>query len=201
MSLTNAKLVFSELRLLLLPWGMSLLFPMPMLLVGGESASSDLATLYIGIGAAWLVGEAFRRENKPPQSACRARIFAVLVFLAINVLAFWVMGGIGPIQSNIPWPLLCFLAVIPAVGLIPWLVLRIGHPHAALVVAGLIVGSIKICGCIVARIVYGPDFIALGYVSADWTTAKLMISVMWGGTILVSALTARLWYRELVPSL
>ena len=52
----------------------------------------------------------------------------------------------------------------------------------------MIVGTIKIVACGVARIVYGPDFIALGYVAGDWQTAKLMISIMWTGTVAVSIL-------------
>ena len=33
----------------------------------------------------------------------------------------------------------------------------------------------KLAACIVARIVYGPDYIAQGYVSADWRAAKLVL--------------------------
>ena len=56
----------------------------------------------------------------------------------------------------------------------------------AIVLGALTVGLIKIGACVVARLVYGPDYIAQGYVSADWQTAKLMISLMWTGTLLIS---------------
>jgi hypothetical protein len=61
----------------------------------------------------------------------------------------------------------------------------------------LIVGSIKLAACVVARLTYGPDYIALGYVSADWNSAKLMISLMWSGTVLVSVIAAIACYYRL----
>ena len=78
----------------------------------------------------------------------------------------------------------------------PWLTLRLRQPYAAIVLGALTVGLIKIAACVVARIVYGPDYIAQGYVSADWQTAKLMISLMWAGTLLVSALALVACHRR-----
>jgi hypothetical protein len=115
-----------------------------------------------------------------------------------NVIAFSFFGWAAGIHSNIPFPLLCLLAMFPAAGLVPWLMLRIGHPHGALVLGAIIVGGVKIFGCVVARIVYGPDYIALGYVSADWSTAKLMISFMWSGTVVVSIISGRSAFKELM---
>ena len=60
----------------------------------------------------------------------------------------------------------------------------------------MIVGLIKIGACVVARIVYGPDYIAQGFVSADWQTAKLMISLMWAGTLFASALALVACHRR-----
>jgi len=36
-------------------------------------------------------------------------------------------------------------------------------------------------------VTYGPDYIAQGYVSADWRSAKLMISLFWSFSTLLSA--------------
>jgi hypothetical protein len=50
----------------------------------------------------------------------------------------------------------------------------------------MLVLAAKLAGCVVARIVYGPDYIERGYVSADWRSAKLMISLFWSFSTLLS---------------
>jgi hypothetical protein len=190
-----------ELRVLLTPWGFSLLLPAPLLFVEGENASSDLAILYVALGAAWLAIEAFRPEHAPKQRVgWNARCKALAICVAVNILAFSLIGWTTGIQSNIPWPLLTVLGVTPSLGLVPWLVLRLNEPYGALILGALVVGGTKIFGCIVARIAYGPDYIALGYVSADWQTAKLMISVMCSGTVLISGTSAWAVYRQVVAA-
>ena len=59
----------------------------------------------------------------------------------------------------------------------------------------MIVGSLKLLGCIVARLVYGPQFGELGTIAGDWRTAKLMISTFWGLTagVSMSLLLADWW--------
>ena len=66
---------------------------------------------------------------------------------------------------------------------------------AALILGAMIVGSLKLVGCIVARLVYGPQFNELGYIAGDWRTAKLMISTFWGLTagVSMSLLLADWW--------
>jgi len=95
-------------------------------------------------------------------------------------------GSFAGVQSNIPLPILAVLGIAPSFGLVPWLTLRLRQPYAAIVLGAFAVALIKLAACVVARIVYGPDYIAQGYVSADWRTAKLMISLMWLGTLFVS---------------
>ena len=50
----------------------------------------------------------------------------------------------------------------------------------------MLVLAAKLAACVVARIVYGPDYIERGYVSADWRSAKLMISLFWSFSTLLS---------------
>ena len=90
--------------------------------------------------------------------------------------------------------------VSPALGLVPWLTLRLRQPWGAIILGAMIVALIKIAACVVARVVYGPDYIAQGYVSADWQTAKLMISLMWAGTLLISALALVACHRGFATS-
>ena len=54
-------------------------------------------------------------------------------------------------------------------------------------IASIPVVSIKLGACVVARLVYGPNYLEEGYASADWHTAKLMISLLWAGIIALSA--------------
>lgn len=191
-----------ELRLLLFPWAFALLLPMPMLMAGGETVNSDIAVLYLGLGAAWLAVEAFHPSRVALSPAdWRARMGALIIYLAVNATVFSVFGDLAQIQSNIPLPLLATLGIVPSLGLVPWLVLRLRQPFAAIVLGAFAVAIMKLSACVVARVVYGPDYIALGYASADWRTAKLMISLMWTGTFLVSALAGMATYRRVHRSI
>ena len=83
------------------------------------------------------------------------------------------------VRSNIPFPLIAAFAVIPSIGLVPWMTLRLREPFKAMVLSAFLLMAAKLAACVVARIVYGPDYIEHGYVAADWRTAKLMISLTW----------------------
>lgn len=189
-------LVARELRHLLFSWAFALLLPIPMLMAGGESVNSDIAVLYLALGAAWLAAEAFHPSRRPVSvEDWRARMAALVLYLAVNAAVFSLFGTFAQIQSNIPLPILATLGIAPSLGLVPWLVLRLRQPFAAIVLGAFTVVLIKLSACVVARVVYGPDYIALGYVAADWRTAKLMISLMWGGTLLISVLAGLASYR------
>ena len=197
MNATPPTSLARELRHLLFPWAFALLLPMPMLMAGGDSVNSDIAVLYLALGAAWVAAEAFHPLHLPASAAhWRRRMGALLIYLAVNATVFSVFGSFAQIQSNIPLPLLAALGVMPSMGLVPWLTLRLRQPFAAIVLAASTVALIKLAACVVARIVYGPDYLALGYASADWHTAKLMISLMWAGTLLVTLLAGFASYRR-----
>ncbi len=80
--------------------------------------------------------------------------------------------------------------------LVPWLTLRLRQPSGAIVLGALIVGLTKLASCVVVRIVYGPNALAEVFMAAGWRTAKLMISLMWAGTLLVSALALVACHRR-----
>jgi len=190
MKAVSADNLVAELRRLLMPWGVALLLPMPMLLGVGDAGTVDMAIVYLALGAAWLAAEAFREDGKPLTfSRWKTRMIALSICVALDAFSFTILGISAGVKSNIPLPVLAVLGVTPALGLVPWLTLRLHQPYGAIVLGALIVGVIKIAACGVARIVYGPDFIALGYVAGDWETAKLMISIMWAGTVAVSILS------------
>jgi hypothetical protein len=197
MNVSNPPSVFADLRRLLMPWAFALLLPVPVLLTGADTNGADIGTLYLAVGAAWLATEAFRPGSQPEKvGGWRTRISALLICLGVNAAIFTVLGLAAGVTPNIPLPMMAVFGVSPALGLVPWLTLRLRQPYGAIVLGAMIVGLIKIGACVVARIVYGPDYIALGYVSADWQTAKLMISLMWAGTLLVSALALVACHRR-----
>ena len=188
MKAVSAENLVAELRRLFMPWGFALLLPMPMLL-GVDTGVVDMAVVYLALGTAWVAAEAFREDGKPLTfSRWKTRMMALSICVALDALIFTFLGISAGVKSNILLPVLAALGVSPALGLVPWLTLRLHQPYCAVVLGALIVGTIKIVACGVARIVYGPDFIALGYVAGDWQTAKLMISIMWTGTVAVSIL-------------
>ena len=118
--------LFSELRRLLMPWGFALLLPVPVLLTGVDTNGADIGTLYLALGAAWLGAEAFRPGSQPETfNGWRARISALLICLGVNAVVFAVLGLAAGVKSNIPLPLLAAFGVSPALGLVPWLTLRL----------------------------------------------------------------------------
>ncbi|HZN69387.1 MAG TPA: hypothetical protein VFB66_29195, partial [Tepidisphaeraceae bacterium] len=67
----------------------------------------------------------------------------------------------------------------------------------SIVFGAMLVLAAKLAACVVARIVYGPDYIAQGYVAADWRSAKLMISLFWTYSTLLSLVLFVADYRAL----
>lgn len=179
--------VADELRAMAMTWGAAMILPLPILAATDPASSVDVSCLYLGLASGWLAAE-FHRVGGPPASpaAWRRRTLAVAFSISINVVIFISFGLAANVQTHFPFPLMAALSAIPAVGLIPWFVRRVGHPYGAILCAGMLVLAAKLGGCVVARIVYGPDYIAQGYVAADWRTAKLMISLFWSFSMLLS---------------
>jgi hypothetical protein len=176
-----------ELRRIAMVACFGILLPIPMLAHAALSGGSDIATLYLALGAGWIAAEGFRT---PPENAraLRARFLALALFLAIDWIVFVAFGAAAGVESNIPLWLLASLGLTGAFGMVPWFTLKTGQPYCALILAAITAGFIKLGGCVVARMVYGPNALADGYMAADWHTAKVMISTMWAGIIFASAL-------------
>lgn len=170
------------------------MLPIPILLATDRP---EIACLYLGLACAWLSTEIFRLGGLPETAAdwsAKARTTAIAVTL--NAALFIGLGTAADVQTSFPFPLMAVLSVSPSLGLVPWLLLRVQKQYAALVFAAFIVGAAKIAACVVARIVYGPNYIEAGYVAGDWRTAKLMISLFWMLTATGSwALLLADWYR------
>ena len=104
-----------------------------------------------------------------------------------NVALFIGYGMVTGVQTRIPFPLMAVLSVMPALGVMPWMLRRVPrHPYAAIVFTGAMIGACKMAGCIAARVAHGPEALAEGYMTADWGTAKLMLTIFWTLTTLLS---------------
>jgi hypothetical protein len=176
-----------HLRCLWLTWIAAGFLPLPALLTVDSASNAEVSILYLGLASAWLATEAMRFGGLPAsRRAWSAKMAALCIAIFANAVIFIVLGLAAGVQSNLPFTLISALAVIPAIGLIPWLIQRIQQQYAAIILAGLIVFVAKLAGCVAARFAYGPDYMAQGYVSADWHTAKLMITIFWSITVLLS---------------
>jgi hypothetical protein len=151
-------------------------------------SSGDVSCIYLGVINAWLVTE-FHRSWGPPESpiSWRVRTLAITTAVLVNVALFVGFGLAAGVQTHFPFPLMAALSAIPAIGIMPWMLRKLfQHPYAAIIFAGFLIFACKLAACIVARFVYGPDYIAQGYVAADWRSAKLMITLLWLFSTLLS---------------
>jgi hypothetical protein len=178
------------LRGMALTWAVAGMLPLPLLVATDPSGSGVISCLYLGLASAWLAAEFGRLEGRGDSfMAWRGRTMALAFALATNVAVFIAFGMAAGVSTRFPFPLMAVLSAAPAVGLVPWLMRCVRHPYAAIVLAAVVVLACKLAACVVARVVYGPDFDQRGYIAGDWTTARLMISLFWTfSTVLSTAL-------------
>lgn len=189
--------VASRLRSMLEPWAFAAFLPLPALVAIDPARSADIACIYLGIFNAWLVTEYHRVWGGPESpGSWHARMLTLSVVMTVNVALFIGFGFAADVQTNFPFPLMAALSVIPALGVMPWMLRKMQrNPYAAIVLSGFLIFACKLAGCVVARFVYGPDYIARGYVAANWQTAKLMISLLWSFSTLLSLTLLVIDYR------
>jgi hypothetical protein len=181
-------------------WAFAGFLPLPVLVAIDPNSSADIACIYLGILNAWLVTEYHRAWGAPDSAASwRTRMMTIGVAVAVNAALFVGFGLAAGVQTYFPFPLMAALSVVPALGVMPWMLRKLPqHPYGAIVLSGFLIFACKLAGCVVARIVYGPDYIAQGYVSADWRTAKLMITLLWSFSTLLSLTLLHLDYKSSV---
>ena len=197
LSKTPKPSVASMLRSMMETWAFAAFLPLPALVAIDPAHSADIACIYLGVINAWLVAEYHRVWGTPGSVACWwARARALAVTIGVNVAVFVGFGVAADVQTNFPFPLMAALSAIPAFGVMPWMLRTLPQrPYAAIVFGGFIIFACKLAGCVVARLVYGPDYISHGYVAADWRTAKLMITLLWLFSILLSLALLMVDYR------
>jgi hypothetical protein len=175
------------LRATAIPWAAAAILPLPALVAIDPAKGADVACLYLGLATAWWVTELYPHDGYPDSSrAWRAKALASAIGAAAHVALFVLFGLAAGVQTHLPFPLMATLSAIPAVGLVPWLLGRLRQPYTTIFLAAVLVLAAKLAACVVARLVYGPDYLAQGYASADWRTAKLMIALFWALTTALS---------------
>ena len=97
----------------------------------------------------------------------------------MNAIVFTTFGIAVGVQTHFPFPLMAALSAVLSIGLMPWLLRKTGERYIAILSGALLVLAAELMACVVARIVYGPNFNEQGYIAGDWRTAKLMISLFW----------------------
>jgi hypothetical protein len=169
-------------------WAVAAFLPLPILVATDPARSADVSCLYLGVINAWLVTEFHRAWGLPGSAAAwRARMLTITTATSVNVALFVGFGLAAGVQTHFPFSLMAVLSVIPAIGVMPWMLRRVPqHPYAAIIFSGFLIFACKLAGCVVARIAHGPDYIAQGYAAADWRTAKLMITLLWSLSTLLS---------------
>ena len=94
--------------------------------------------------------------------------------------------------------MLATLAVVPALGCVPYLTLATGRPHAAVLFVVFILAAVKMAGCVVVRVVYGPTALADGRMSLPWEAPNLLVWLCLGGAVACSAVMYPLGRRAFV---
>ena len=152
-------------------WITTLLLPLPVLIIVNPAYNAEISCIYLGLASAWLAIHVVQHDGLN-----LGRLYAAL---ALNLAVFVAMGLAAGVESKFPFPLMAALSVVPAMGLVPWLALRMQNPLRVIILAAVIELAAKLTGCVVARIVYGPNFQLEGRIAGDWSTARLMISTFW----------------------
>jgi hypothetical protein len=181
------RLAMAHLRELTPTWAFAALLPVPLLLATDPVHNADIKCLYLGLASGWLAVELFRYGGLPEsRPTWCAKLLAIGIAITANVSLFIVLGLSVGVRAHFPFPLMAALSATPAIGLAPWLATRIRQPYAVIILGATIVVGAKLAACVVARFVYGPNYIAEGYVAGDWRTAKLMITLFWVFTVALS---------------
>ena len=192
------RTVSSELRALLPVWAVAVLLPIPAATFWHDGSGRAFAYAYLFLGCAVMAAESFRRDpaSADPVVPWRAKVVALGLAMAAAVAVFtatvWsILGDIDPVV-----PVLAALAVVPALGCVPYLSLATGRPYAAVMFTVFLLAAVKMAGCVVARVVYGPTAHADGELALPWEAPNLLVWFCLAGALTCSAVLFPLGRRE-----
>lgn len=183
------RTVSGELRALLPTWAVAVLLPVPLATFWHEGSGRAFAYAYLFLGCALMAAESFRRESSVEVAPApwRVKVVALAVAMAAAVAVFtvavWSIAG----DADPVVPVLAALAAVPALGCVPYLTLATGRPHAAVLLAVFLLAAVKMAGCVVVRVVYGPTAQADGRMSLPWEEPNLLVWLCVAGALACSA--------------
>jgi hypothetical protein len=199
--------VREELRSLLPALAVALLLPVPLLNFVDDGSGRAFAFAYLFLGCVLLAAECFRPAAGPRgpgrggtptdrRTAWTAKMGALAVAMGVAALTFtachWAISG-RPDRGVL---VLAFVAAVPALGMVPCLTLLAGNPYAAVVLAALLLGAVKLAGCAVVRVAYGPAAQAEGRMAMSWAEPNLLVWLCLAGGLLCSAALGVLGFRR-----
>src|SRR5262245_837704 len=118
--------VSDELRDMLPTWAVAALLPVPVATFWQDGSGRAFAYAYLFLGCAILAAERFRPQASTSARPWRARMAALVLATGGAVAAFtafvWAMRG----EPDASVPLLAALAVVPALGCVPYLTVVTG---------------------------------------------------------------------------
>src|SRR5687767_6424008 len=121
-------------------WWFAGLLPLPVLLAMPPEDNFQVACMYLGIANGWLAAELFRYGGLPESfGEWLAKTIAVWVTVGCNAALFVVLGLSVGVRSNLPFPLIAILSCMPAMGLAPWLIVRVRDPWMTVILGCTIV--------------------------------------------------------------
>ncbi len=142
-----------ELWYLFPAWIICVLLPLPLLLFRHLSAGRSYALMCFSLGCAILVAYSFRRDIKLPNNSpaldmpkpqtWRERMGSLGLALFAASAAFSVFSlAFGGSQDFVS-PMLAFLVLVPALGVVPYMVLVTRKSLAGVIFSMVLVGSLK----------------------------------------------------------
>ncbi len=142
-----------ELRYLLPAWIICVLLPLPMILFWHSSKGRSYGLMCFSLGCAILAAYSFRQDIRPQDSSAaptksepqtwRERILPLGLALLAAFSAFSVFSLIVNDGRDFVTPMLAFLVLIPALGIVPYMVLATRSPLAGVIFSMILVGSLK----------------------------------------------------------
>jgi len=185
-------------------WVGCVLLPLPAILFWRSDDGRAMSLLLYSIGCASLVAYAFRHDlsrqsasvAERPERIWRQRMLTVgtALFLAFLVFSLEILALSG--TRDFVAVFLAFLALIPALCVVPFFTLVTRRPAAAVVFALVVVFSMKLLGGIVVVLVYGWNANEHGYTDMPWTHPNLLVWLFWFNTGVLSLLLCHLGARR-----
>lgn len=147
------KSLGGELRYLFPAWVLCVLLPMPLFVFRHWSAARSYELLCFALGCAILAAYSFRRDIKPPgqwpgASDAEAQTWRERTLpLGLALLGASAMFSLLSLAINnahdFVAPMLAFMVIIPALGIVPYMVLATRRSLGGILFSMILVGSLK----------------------------------------------------------